>query len=112
MRLASKHIGRTKHFFIFDDLPFFLDSRSRIKLVSKRSDDVTEDVCSLIGIPKAIIDNVLLCSQEEADWPIRTDLEVMTNFDKLSGIAKYNNALENVRQFHNKYDANVNDKRK
>lgn len=75
--------------------------------ISKRNDDATNDMCTAIGVSKAIINHVLFCHQEDSDWPLRTDKEVMDIFDKIFGTTEYNNALDEIRAMRKRYDADI-----
>lgn len=75
--------------------------------IPKRNDDATKDMCTVIGVSKAIINHVLFCHQEDSDWPLRTDKEVMDIFDKIFGTTEYNNALDEIRQMRKQYDAEI-----
>lgn len=74
---------------------------------SKRNEDATNDMCTAIGTSKAIISHVLFCHQEDSDWPLRADKEVMDIFDKIFGTTEYNNALDEIRLMRKKYDAEI-----
>lgn len=82
------------------------------KKSSKRNNDITEDMCELMGVSKAIINHVLFCHQEEANWPLSTDQELMNKFDKIFGTTEYNNALDRMRQMRKKKEAEIKDMRK
>lgn len=77
---------------------------------SKRNNDATEEMCTAIGVSKAIINNVLFCHQEDANWPLGTDQEVMTRFDQIFGTTEYNNALDKMRAMRKKHDIDIKDK--
>lgn len=77
---------------------------------SHRNNDATEDMCTAIGVSKAIINNVLFCHQEDANWPLSADQEVMSRFDQIFGTTEYNNALDKMRGMRKRYDAEIKDK--
>lgn len=85
------------------------DGTDRELTTSKRNDDATSDMCTAIGVSKAIINHVLFCHQEDSDWPLRTDKEVMDIFDKIFGTTEYNNALDEIRLMRKQYDAEIVD---
>lgn len=77
---------------------------------SKRLDDATVDMCTAMGVSKAIINHVLFCHQEDSSWPLGTDAEVMKIFDEIFGTTEYNIALEKMRAMRKKYEASVKEK--
>lgn len=92
------------------DATITLNENSREVMVSKRNNDATEDMCTAMGVSKAIMNHVLFCHQEEANWPLGTDGELMTKFDQIFGTTEYNNALDKMRGMRKKYDIIIKDK--
>lgn len=92
------------------DATITLNENGHEMMVSKRNNDATDDMCISIGVSKAIINHVLFCHQEEANWPLGTDMELMTKFDQIFGTTEYNNALDKMRNMRKKYDATIKDK--
>lgn len=80
--------------------------------LSKRKDEATDIMCGVMGVSKAIINYVLFCHQEESDWPLGTDQEVMSRFDKIFGTTEYNSALEKIRKKRKDLENEVKDKSK
>lgn len=80
--------------------------------LSKRKEEATEYMCKVMGVSKAIINFVLFCHQEESDWPLGTDQEVMGRFDKIFGTTEYNMALEKLRKKWKDLEGVVKDKSK
>lgn len=80
--------------------------------VSKRKDEATEMMCEVMGVSKAIINYVLFCHQEESDWPLSTDQDVMSRFDKIFGTTEYNTALEKLRKKRKDLESEVTTKSK
>lgn len=79
------------------------------RTTSKRNEDATSDMCTAVGVSKAIINHVLFCHQEDSDWPLRTDKEVMDIFDKIFGTTEYNNALDEIRSMRKQYEVEIGD---
>lgn len=77
---------------------------------SKRNSDATNDMCDAMGVSRAIINDVLFCHQEDANWPLSTDQELMNKFDKIFGTSEYNNALEKMRSMRKQCEADIKDK--
>lgn len=92
------------------DATITLNENGREVSISKRNNDATEDMTTAIGVSKAIINHVLFCHQEEANWPLGTDSEVMSKFDEIFGTTEYNNALEKMRAIRKNYENVIKDK--
>lgn len=78
--------------------------------VSKRNADATNDMCDAVGVSKAVINDVLFCHQEDANWPLSSDQELMNKFDKIFGTSEYNNALDRMRTMRKQCEAEIKDK--
>lgn len=76
---------------------------------TKRLEDATADMCTAMGVSKAIITNVLFCHQEESSWPLGTDAEVMKIFDEIFGTSEYNDAVDKMRKMRKKHEAAIKD---
>eukprot|EP01068_Selenidium_serpulae_P000935 Selendium_serpulae@DN11658_c0_g1_i1.p1 len=62
-------------------------------------------VPNLMGVRKAILENVVFCHQEDSNWPLQDMKQLKKRFDDLFGSARYTKALENInklRQDHGK----------
>lgn len=91
------------------DATITMNENGREVSISKRNNDATEDMCTAMGVTKAIINHVLFCHQEEANWPLGTDAELMAKFDQIFGTTEYNNALDKMRAMRKKYEATIKD---
>lgn len=76
-----------------------------------KNDEATKHICRAIGVSKAIISNVLFCHQEDSDWPLSTDGQLMARFDQIFGITECNNLLEKLRDKWTIYEAKIKDNR-
>lgn len=80
--------------------------------ISLSKEEATNIMCDVMGVSKAIINYVLFCHQEESDWPLGTDQEVMSRFDKIFGTTEYNTALDKIRKKRKDLENEVKDKSK
>lgn len=92
------------------DATVTLTENDREVQTSKRNNDATNDMCLAMGVSKAVINHVLFCHQEESDWPLKTDKEVMDIFDKIFGTTEYNDALDKIRKMRKEYEGDIKEK--
>lgn len=92
------------------DATITLTENDREVQLSKRNNDATSDMCTAMGVSKAVINHVLFCHQEEADWPLKTDKEVMDIFDKIFGTTEYNDALDKIRKMRKELENEIKEK--
>lgn len=50
-----------------------------------------------MGVSKAILNNVIFCHQEEANWPLLEKAKVKQKFDDIFCATRYNKALEEIK---------------
>lgn len=74
--------------------------------IGKRIEDAS-DICSIMGVSKAIMKHVLFCHQEEANWPFGTDNEVRGKFNEIFETDKYNKVLKKIHAIRERH-ASVN----
>lgn len=55
------------------------------------------EMCNLIGVSKAILNNVIFCHQENSSWPLDEGKKVKEIFDEIFDATKYNKALESIK---------------
>lgn len=77
------------------------------KTISTRCADVHRDVCLSLGIPKAIINSVLLCHQEDSYWPLEEPKKLKERFDEIFDSAKSNKCIETILKLKKKYAAEL-----
>lgn len=92
------------------DVTITMNENGRDIQTSKRLEDATNDMCTAMGVSKAIINHVLFCHQEESSWPLGTDAEVMKIFDDIFGTTEYNIALDKMRAMRKRYESSVKEK--
>eukprot|EP00915_Cephaloidophora_sp_WS-2016_P009768 GHVH01014053.1.p1 GENE.GHVH01014053.1~~GHVH01014053.1.p1 ORF type:complete len:889 (-),score=189.85 GHVH01014053.1:594-3260(-) len=66
------------------------DSRHQI---TSRCVDIDDQIPGLIGIPKAILENVVFVHQEESFWPLGDVAKLKKKFDDLFGATQYTKAV-------------------
>ncbi|KAI9100626.1 hypothetical protein DFS34DRAFT_592510 [Phlyctochytrium arcticum] len=52
-----------------------------------------------LGVPKAILDNVIFCHQEESFWPLSEPSTLKKKFDEIFASTKYTKALDSIKSF-------------
>ncbi|RLN96153.1 hypothetical protein BBJ28_00011629 [Nothophytophthora sp. Chile5] len=52
----------------------------------------------MMGVSKAILDSVIFCHQEEANWPLQEGAVLKKRFDDIFESARYTKALEAIRK--------------
>eukprot|EP00929_Paragymnodinium_shiwhaense_P029781 TRINITY_DN17002_c0_g1_i1.p1 TRINITY_DN17002_c0_g1~~TRINITY_DN17002_c0_g1_i1.p1 ORF type:complete len:1332 (+),score=479.23 TRINITY_DN17002_c0_g1_i1:114-4109(+) len=65
--------------------------------LSHRCADMDTQVPELMGVSRAILENVIFCHQEDSSWPLMDSAAVKKRFDDIFGSTRYTQALKNIR---------------
>ena len=52
----------------------------------------------LIGVPRAVLEHVVLCHQEEANWPLQEGAKLKERFDQIFESDRYTKALTDIKK--------------
>ncbi|KAF2902765.1 hypothetical protein ILUMI_03430, partial [Ignelater luminosus] len=66
--------------------------------ISSRCADVDTEVCDILGVSKAILNNVIFCHQEDAAWPLDEAKKLKEKFDEIFGATEYNKCIDTIRK--------------
>uniref|UniRef100_A0A183CNE7 AAA_23 domain-containing protein n=1 Tax=Globodera pallida TaxID=36090 RepID=A0A183CNE7_GLOPA len=75
-----------------------VDKFGNLKSVSSKICDFNKEMLNLLGVPKAVLEHVLFCHQEEANWPLSEPKELKVRFDAIFEVTKYVKALDNIKK--------------
>ncbi|KAG0748052.1 hypothetical protein G6F32_004910 [Rhizopus arrhizus] len=65
--------------------------------ISSRCADMDAELPLHLGVPKAILDNVIFCHQEESNWPLSESSILKKKFDDIFSSKRYAVALDNIK---------------
>ncbi|KAF3321332.1 DNA repair protein RAD50 [Carex littledalei] len=68
--------------------------------LSYRCADMDGEIPSLMGVSKAILENVIFVHQEESNWPLQDPFTLKKKFDDIFSATKYTKALEAIKKLH------------
>ena len=57
----------------------------------------------MVGVSKAVLDNVIFVHQEEANWPLGESATLKKRFDDMFAAARYTKAMETMRTIAKTY---------
>lgn len=61
----------------------------------------------LTGVPKAILNSVIFCHQEDASWPLDEGKKVKERFDEIFDADKYSDCFDRLRKIRKEYATNI-----
>ncbi|XP_065068362.1 DNA repair protein RAD50-like [Rhopilema esculentum] len=65
--------------------------------LTSRCADMNREMVTRLGVSKAVLENVIFCHQEDANWPLSEGKILKQKFDDLFAATRYIKALENIR---------------
>uniref|UniRef100_A0A1B0GH32 Putative dna repair protein n=1 Tax=Lutzomyia longipalpis TaxID=7200 RepID=A0A1B0GH32_LUTLO len=75
--------------------------------VSKRLVDVNTEMSDIMGVSRAIINNVIFCHQEDSSWPLDEQKRVKEKFDAIFGTTQYNRVIDKLIKMRKGYSEKV-----
>jgi len=66
--------------------------------LSKKCADMKKAIPQLLGVSRAILENVIFCHQEESCWPLDTSKKLKEKFDDIFAATRYTKAMKNIRE--------------
>ncbi len=66
--------------------------------ISRKCVDINAEVPALMGVSKAILENVVFVHQEDSNWPLGDSAGLKKKFDEIFSATKYTKALEHIRK--------------
>jgi len=106
MQLTQKR-GGTQTFKTLEGLIRTLDENNRETTLTHRCADMKKLVPNLMGISKAILENVIFCHQEDSCWPLTTSKDLKQRFDDIFAASRYTKALKKMADFRKDQNANI-----
>ncbi|ORX37164.1 hypothetical protein BD324DRAFT_625039 [Kockovaella imperatae] len=73
------------------------DAAGKRNTISTKCSEMDEEVPLLLGVSKAILENVIFCHQEESNWPLSEPAALKKKFDDIFEATKYTKALDNIK---------------
>ncbi|KMT14828.1 hypothetical protein BVRB_3g065520 isoform B [Beta vulgaris subsp. vulgaris] len=68
--------------------------------LSYRCADMDREIPALMGVSKAILENVIFVHQDEANWPLQDSSTLKKKFDDIFSATRYTKALEVIKKLH------------
>ncbi|GMK53777.1 hypothetical protein CspeluHIS016_0103630 [Cutaneotrichosporon spelunceum] len=75
--------------------------------ISTKCSELDEEVPLLLGVSKAILENVIFCHQEDSSWPLAEPAALKKKFDDIFEATKYTKALDNIKSLRKERTAEI-----
>lgn len=77
-----------------------LDHNGEKVALSYKCADIDREIPALMGVSKAILENVIFVHQDEANWPLAEPAVLKRKFDDIFSATRYTKALEVLKKLH------------
>ncbi|KAG6482226.1 hypothetical protein ZIOFF_058857 [Zingiber officinale] len=68
--------------------------------LSYRCADMDREIPALMGVSKAVLENVIFVHQDESSWPLQDPSTLKKKFDDIFSATRYTKALEAIKKLH------------
>ena len=95
--IRSMEVSATKTKLAFKQLDGTLrasDRNGHRVAMSHKCTELDRQIPLLLGVSKAILENVVFCHQEDASWPLQEGIVLKKKFDDIFDSTRYSKALE------------------
>ncbi|OCB89866.1 hypothetical protein A7U60_g2895 [Sanghuangporus baumii] len=65
--------------------------------ISTKCAEIDAEIPNLLGVSKAVLDNVIFCHQEDSYWPLAEPAALKKKFDDIFEATKYTKALDSIK---------------
>lgn len=77
------------------------------RTTSSKCTETDREMVSLLGVSKAVLENVIFCHQEDSNWPLGEGKALKEKFDDIFASTRYVKALEQIRKFRNEQSQTI-----
>ena len=85
------------------------DENGRQISSSHTCSEMDKTIPIMLGVSKAVLDNVVFCHQEDSSWPLQEGAVLKAKFDAIFDSTKYAKALEAIKETKKRYSNKVKD---
>lgn len=75
--------------------------------ISSRCAEIDREMVESLGVSKPVLNNVIFCHQEEANWPLSDGKTLKSKFDEIFAATRYIKALETIRKLRTEQSAQI-----
>lgn len=72
-------------------------SKNKRTSLSTKCAELDEEIPRLLGVSKAVLENVIFCHQEDSNWPLSEGSNLKKKFDDIFEATRYTKALDNIK---------------
>ncbi|KAF7792625.1 hypothetical protein EIP86_003722 [Pleurotus ostreatoroseus] len=74
-----------------------IEPSNKRAVISSRCAEIDTEIPNLLGVSKAVLDNVIFCHQEDSYWPLAEPSILKKKFDDIFEATKFTKALDSIK---------------
>ncbi|KAJ3830762.1 hypothetical protein F5880DRAFT_1619864 [Lentinula raphanica] len=74
-----------------------VEKNSKRAVISTKCAEMDTEIPQLLGVSKAVLENVIFCHQEDSYWPLAEPSALKKKFDDIFEATRYTKALDNIK---------------
>ena len=99
MQLTVKNKNKIEFKTIDGIVRMYDDISGQQIALSHKCADMKKVVPELMGVSHAILNNVIFCHQEDANWPLAEAKKLKEKFDEIFATSRWSKSLQNINQY-------------
>lgn len=96
MKVENTRAGGTKFTTLDSTITYEDKNGVQRKQEGKKVEETNNEMCTAMGVSKAVLNNVIFCHQEDSNWPLDEGKKLKEKFDAIFGTTDYNKAITKV----------------
>uniref|UniRef100_A0A7S2ZXA5 Rad50/SbcC-type AAA domain-containing protein n=1 Tax=Rhodosorus marinus TaxID=101924 RepID=A0A7S2ZXA5_9RHOD len=108
---VTNKANRRQEFKTVEQSLQYTNEHGEKQTISHRCNDINKTVPELMGVSKAILENVIFVHQEESMWPLGDGKKLKEKFDDIFASTRYTKALESIRKQRKEHSIIVREKK-
>ncbi|XP_060561846.1 DNA repair protein RAD50-like [Ruditapes philippinarum] len=81
-----------------DNFITWLDAAGEKQSMNPKCADLDRQMITSLGVSKPVLENVIFCHQEEANWPLSEGKQLKEKFDAIFASTRYVKALDSIKK--------------
>eukprot|EP01029_Cantina_marsupialis_P010082 TRINITY_DN2306_c0_g1_i3.p1 TRINITY_DN2306_c0_g1~~TRINITY_DN2306_c0_g1_i3.p1 ORF type:complete len:1322 (+),score=465.53 TRINITY_DN2306_c0_g1_i3:63-4028(+) len=96
--------AKTVQFKGLDNVLMYYDNNGERISKGYTTTEMNETMPNLLGVSRAIIENVIFCHQEDTTWPMAESSVLKKRFDEIFESTRYSKGIENIKSIKKEKD--------
>ncbi|PFH54076.1 hypothetical protein AMATHDRAFT_852 [Amanita thiersii Skay4041] len=84
------------------------DKGAKRAVISTKCAEMDTEIPQLLGVSKAVLENVIFCHQEDSYWPLAEPSILKKKFDEIFEATRYTKALDSIKSLRKERMADLN----